>query len=92
MNKLHIEKRLDGIFEFIINISYYNKDYELINSMLNNIDVNKWSEEELIGFLTITSHIKEFINVRPKFYFNVFTLLVEKYGINETNDILRGLI
>lgn len=68
-----------------------NKEYCYIDFLLGSFDVDMISAELLIGILTITLSWKEELGSRSQFCSKVRTNLIDRYGKNYTDDLLRGL-
>jgi len=91
LNKEFTDTRLDGIYNFIDNNLIYNKDYKLIDAILKNIDFEKWTEDELLGFLVITFPFKNRFDYREEFYNKLWNAFNTIYTEEITNRILQGL-
>ncbi len=81
---------LDFIFETIDNYLIQGK-FELINTLLEIININKLNSNTIIGILTITNRHKNELKYRKHFYENSKIRLNEKHTKEKVYHLLYGL-
>lgn len=94
IDKLIVDNPIDDILLMIFSSidSYFNhKEFDIVDEFLDSLDVNHYSTEILIGFLTATYTHKHHLKSRDMFYRNVADVIKKKYPEMEANQILTGL-
>jgi len=86
----NVEKTLDYIFNTFDDL-LIDEQFDLVNRFLENIDINEFEVNGLVGILVITSAWKDELRLRISFYHQVYELVNSMYLSEEANQILDGL-
>lgn len=84
----------NGKMRLIYNLFYdlrVEKNYQLIDGILQNTDEKSLAPVLLIAILTVTAPIKTFLNHRIPFYQRAKEAIVVERGIETTEKLLMGL-
>lgn len=84
------QSRVNSIFNFIDD-AYLSEDYNMIDAIFKNIDLDKWDENELVGFLSVTFPCKNRFRNRPDFFTNVHKKFDKLLGEERAQRVLEGL-
>lgn len=85
-----IEISLDYVFNTIDDLLIEGQ-FDLCNSLLDNIEIKELDINILIGILTITSEFKEKLYIRESFFQKVQDFIYDIYSFEEAEQILAGL-
>ena len=87
---IHIDEWLDACFQYIDD-ELFDGNYNEINDLLSELNPEKYSPEQLLGILTITSAWKDNLPNREDFYNKSHKALGKRYDDNNLEQLLRGL-
>lgn len=86
------ERTIDCIFDYIEYLCL-KEDFRTVDVILYTLEYHKYSNDELISYLTITLPFKKKLRHRGYFAYIVRERIQEKTNnIKETDNILKGLI
>lgn len=82
---------IDKIFDQIDQMMWDNKIKE-IDDILNNLDINQLSLDELLAYLTITLPVKSKLRNRVEYYNKVKNKFIERNGVDRVKRVMERLL